>query len=347
MYNDNSKSNNFTNLNNQIHNIQTELVLNSDTINNDEEIDYLMITKDDITIDGNNYCIDANGKSGIFKIKADNVTLKNIIFKNAKSSAIINEEGLLNMFNCKFINNESTTSGGAIYNENVIKGFDCKFIDNCSNEFGGAIFNEELSFFKNCHFENNHSENDGGAINNQNAVKILDSEFIDNSSSQCGGSIYSYGLVDLYRCEFKENNANACGGAVKNDYFLRVWDCRFEKNASEAHGGSIYCQNDTLSIVDGCEFVQNFAKGNGGAATTNGFIKFENSRFTENISKNCGGALRADKEGYLFIDASIEFLDNAAEMGDAYSFYSPKNINDETEGLQAFHADYFCIPIDR
>lgn len=85
-----NKLNNYASLNNQIHDIENELILDSDIIlNDDEDVDYLIIDKENVTIDGNNHCIDAKGKEGIFKINADGVTLKNIVFKNAKYGQLL------------------------------------------------------------------------------------------------------------------------------------------------------------------------------------------------------------------------------------------------------------------
>ncbi|AWX31698.1 toll/interleukin-1 receptor domain-containing protein [Methanosphaera sp. BMS] len=98
--------------------------------------DGIVIKKDNITIEGNNHTIDANGKVRIFEIKGKNVTLKNITFKNGYANdfggAIRNEEGQINLINCKFINNTAKENGNDISNtpESEIKIENCEFSQN-------------------------------------------------------------------------------------------------------------------------------------------------------------------------------------------------------------------------
>jgi predicted outer membrane repeat protein len=334
-------------LDNQIQDSEGELTLDSDiTFEDGEDCDYLVL-ENDIVIDGKNHVIDAGGKAGIFKIHAENVTLKNIVFKNAGSSAIVNGEGLLKICGCEFIDNKSDANGGAVFNEGTLKAFDCRFISNASKNSGGAVYSTFGSFFKDCLFKDNRSENDGAAVCNKSALKAILCRFTHNTSQANGGAAYTNGFGHFGRCEFSENSADGCGGAVENEYLLRVFNSVFEENTAKGNGGSINFREDTLSIVDGCEFLINSSECNGGAACTNGFTKFENSTFTDNVCTDKGGALRVGKEGYLFIAESVEFDENKAEMGNTYSFYTPKNINDETDELHMFHADYFCVPLER
>ena len=96
-----------------------------------------------ITIDGRGHTIDAQGKARIFYVQANNVILKNIIFKNGKT----------------------TSNGGAIYwtgPEGSVSG--CTFAGNSANVHGGAIYwDAPMGSVSGSTFINN-SANQGGAI---------------------------------------------------------------------------------------------------------------------------------------------------------------------------------------
>ena len=124
-------------------------IYNSDTVNLVNDLIYtgrggriaringflegIPIDKDNITINGNNHIIDANGKVRIFNITGKNVTLKNIIFKNGYTDeyggAIRNDKGQINIINCKFIGNNAKGNGNDISNtpESEIKIESCEF----------------------------------------------------------------------------------------------------------------------------------------------------------------------------------------------------------------------------
>ncbi len=79
----------------------------------------IKITKD-LTINGNNHVIDADGKSFIFNITNSAVTISDLTFKNANAKnsnmggAIDSTGDELIVNNCNFTNNTGTQHGGAI-----------------------------------------------------------------------------------------------------------------------------------------------------------------------------------------------------------------------------------------
>lgn len=142
------------------------------------------INTDNITIDGKNHAITSN-REQIFNITGDNITLKNITFKNAHpdqaGGAIYNRNGKLRIIECNFINNHSARdNGGAIYNENgeVI-------IDSCDFRSNTARF--------------------GGAIYNKKTLNVMFSNFSNNNSSK-GPSIFNASDLTLETCNFKRDN---------------------------------------------------------------------------------------------------------------------------------------------
>ena len=98
-----------------------------------------------ITIDGQGHTIDAQGKARIFYVQANNVILKNIIFKNGNSAtnggAIWWNGADGSVSGSTFIGNSAADNGGAIWWNGFggsVSG--CSFIGNSANVHGGAIF---------------------------------------------------------------------------------------------------------------------------------------------------------------------------------------------------------------
>ena len=161
-----------------------------------------------ITIDGKGHTLDAKGSSRIFKINAENVTLKNIIFKNGhgnNSGAIqwMNTKGVAD--NCTFINC-SAENGGSVYwnGENGMINTST-FDHSTATSNGGAIYwNANNGEIANSIFTNSYAQN-GGAVyvpENRN-VEIKSSIFDSNIAEEESGAVYG-GTVDD-DCTFKNN----------------------------------------------------------------------------------------------------------------------------------------------
>lgn len=370
MHNNRFKSNNFTNLSEKVQKAGKRLTLDSDIILSDgDELDYITVDRNNIVIDGNNHSIDANGKAGIFKINANNVTLKNIVFKNANAldgSVIVNQTGFLHIVGCKFIdnnaefeagailnladlkiensifeNNSANLNGGAINNKGILKAFDCRFSRNSSQKLGGAIINWKKTFIKDCTFEANSAKMDGGAINNQKGLfKVLGCEFTENTSGVSGAALINLDEFDVYNCRFDKNAADEFGGAIYNSSELRVFASGFNENRS-FDGGAINNQKGAVGLVVGCEFKGNSANCDGGAINNYGTLKIENSKLAENKAGHHGGVLRTHKDSYLWIGESNEFFDNEASNLSAYAPAYVVNYCD----LGSYFYNYLGVPI--
>ena len=146
-----------------IHSGAKEIILDEDIITGKDLYFWgINVDVDDISIDGNGFSIDALSKTPIFKITGNNVTLKNINFKNGFAvnggGCIYNEGDSLIIENCTFENNQADY-GGTIYNEGDINIINCNFIKN--NGSGGIVLSKGIMNFSNCNFENNHVDNHG------------------------------------------------------------------------------------------------------------------------------------------------------------------------------------------
>ena len=176
----------------------------------DTIIEGILINKP-LTINGNGHTIDANGKSRIFKVVSNGVTINNVVLKNGNapdtgsvyestndgSAILINDVRNTIVSNSKFINNYAGEHGGAIYstedgdNTQILN---CYFESNTANNWGGAIsISTPNSKIQDCTFVNNTAES-GGALNVEREasnVVVNNSRFMNNSALS-GGAIEFY-----------------------------------------------------------------------------------------------------------------------------------------------------------
>ena len=216
-----------------------------------------IVIQNPITINGNNHILDGEKKGRIFVVNSAQVTLKNIIFKNAKISdggaAILSKVGGLTIINCTFIDNQAEY-GGALY----------------SSSGGNTLIN--------CTFERNVATKSGGAVNidGTNNNKIINNTFRNNkANTNNGGAIVITG-------NNKGNNSIKCNS--------------FEGNTAKyADGGALYLDKGIGNKIEDNAFKNNRAR-IGGAVTLyeSGYFTLVNNIFTENNATSMGGALRAN-----------------------------------------------------
>ena len=260
-----------------------------------------------VDVNGNgNVIIDAQNKARIFNI-ADgvSVTLRGITFINANSfgndGGAIYSNGILNIENCKFINN-TATNGGAIYIAATVGSLtNLEFTGNRAIEDGGAIY---------FHHDSVTGEGSG----------LYKSNFTNNVAGDDGGALFLYGVSGrLYDVNFNNNIAHKDGGAIMiNGTDWKIYDSTFNNNnATTRRGGAIYLEESQSSDVVRCEFNNNFAGTNGGAidwhdGASNGNVI--NSTFNGNIANRSAGAIYW--YGYNGTIYGSEFTNNKA-LGNA------------------------------
>ena len=256
------------------------LELDKDYINDGSITDGGIIIGKAITIDGKGHTLDANGKSGMFLIGEDGVTLKNIVFKNGQhyndADQFEDFGGAINWFvsngnliNCSFINCSSSHGGGALYcigNGNIIN---CSFINNTASWYGGAIFLKEYGgSIINCSFVDNNGGGFGSAISgwDSDGSIIRNCSFTNCSSNGC--------IIDI-----DEVNAN---NIIGNTFNLNSMD-EISKCVNEAN----------ITFI----FDLNTIKVNGKAVSRNKYLKitFEDLQSLIN-SANAGDTIELDKD---------------------------------------------------
>lgn len=306
----------FSCLDELIHGKSNEIFLEFDISMHESEKKFyeggIEIDRNDLTIDGQNHIIDANGLSRIFLISANNVTLRNIIFRggmhfinklfdNAGGGAIYALANMtLTIENCQFIGNESKQKAGSIFNKSRLTLRNVKFIENLSKWEGGAIYNIGPVNLDGCSFNGNTAYiSYGGAIYNLGQVSFDGCSFNGNTSIM-GGAIYNkWGLLSCISCSF-EGNSSIGGGAVFNAAYsnLNFSGCSFKSNSSDSNGGSIFNDKKAFLSCSDCNFVRNTLKeGDGFAIYNKGLSSCSRCCFYGNhTAENDGNAIITDKE---------------------------------------------------
>lgn len=188
-----------------------------------------------ITIDGKGFTINGNNQSTLFWITSNDVVLKNIHFKDFKSSSVgaivwDRKNGLLD--NCTFINcisESSSWGGGAVRFQCGGTISNCKF-ENClaMKDYGGALY---------------WSSSDGNLYN---------CTFI-NCLAEMGSAIYSSGINNqIHNCTFINSSTGINGHAIYAGKSNKIYDCKFLKCSL-----SIKVSGNNVTVVnsifkDGC-----------------------------------------------------------------------------------------------
>jgi len=329
----------FTSLQEKINNAGDVLILENNYTNTDNFNSNGITISKSITIDGNGYTIDALNKGRIFTINANNVILKNIIFKNAQpqsgNGGAIQFTHSGTVDNCTFIKCISN-NGGAIYSTNneKITVSNSIFI-NCTTHDryysrGGAIFAETCTV-DNCQFYNSFSADEGGALRLGNYSSVINSYF-ENCIGHFGGAISAKGIkIILNNNSFVNNSAKdgrrgkGMGAALNLEGNIQIMKCNFINNTAMYSGGAIEIYSNprnvaNFSIID-CYFFNNIAPNSTGGAISSGGhygqIHIFNSSFIGHISRQ-GGAI-----DFQIANTSVSnsyFANNIAHDGGAINW---------------------------
>lgn len=274
----------------------------------------VIINASNVIINGNGHSINASGKTRIFYVTGNNLTIINITliagYSIGEGGAIFGGDCDITVMNAVFKDNQAETGAAISTNKGNIAVSDSRFEDNSANA-GGGLFSDEGnltvidSFFKNndapyygggalysgaminvtgSTFIESDSTQYGGAIFTLNKVYIRDSVFENNTSNR-GGAFHSTGGADIINSEFKDNSATANGGAFSTNGDMLISGSNFTDNAAGNLGGVIYASDGTAS-VSSTAFKNNRAGVYGGAIYSKGNIVLEKSSFVSNCAEN-------------------------------------------------------------
>ncbi|WP_367119888.1 right-handed parallel beta-helix repeat-containing protein, partial [uncultured Methanobrevibacter sp.] len=304
----------------------------------------IMINKS-LTIEGNGFTIDGANKARIFFIDAtNNITLNNIVFKNA-----ISPEGSAILFNKSI---ENLTISNSVFSNNLLSE---------DGHAGGAIsFNNHSSdiLFENNTFENNYAPlGYGGSIvfdGNTTNVTFNSSTFRVNKPREkditgVGDAV----LISIDNCEFDNITARTGGAIYVEGSFdtSLIHNTKFTNNKAftdnlDYGGGAIYVEGNASSIhIFNSNFINNTAKTHGGAILFNNSIEnitISNSVFSNNIVPNDGhggGAIsfNNDVSGLLFENDTFE--NNYAPLGYGGSITFYRNTTNVTFNSSTFRVN--------
>ena len=293
---------NFNDLNKDINKSTNELKLTRDYVydegNDINFTDGINVSKSNFLLDGNGYSIDGNGKARIFNIIGNNVTLKNLIIKNALNGAVsfVQPNAEYYLDNVTIQNSSSKYSyGGIELNASNLVVNNSKFISNTGTDSSDIFFNEKCNVIVvNSTFEGgieskwSHIYFSGGAL-------IVDGSTFANSRSSYANAIYGEdGRVTVRNTKFRNltvlNSAGAIG--VKYAVNLTVEDCEFTNITSGKDGGVIFADIDQGYVtIANSKFHGCFAAFGGAVMQLRAELNIINSTFEDNIAMYDGGVL--------------------------------------------------------
>jgi len=332
----------------------------------------ITIRATNITIDGNGHSINALGKSLIFTVSSERVTLKNLILVNGGNEDVGGYDGPVVwsghdgvVDNCTFENNTGALNGAITWvgQNGVIK--DSLFKGNVAGD-GGALFLQGKNMtvtnttftnnragsggaiyvhateatVENCTFRYNTATGDGGAVYwDKKNGRISDCEFSNNNAGSEGGAIFwnaANGVVASSK--FTLNNAPDGGAVYWNSQEGKLSDCEFANNTA-TNGGAAYW-NANYGTVNSSSFANNTATNGGAIFWHYDYGKVINSTFIKNTATNDGGAIYFNERGFSLDNEqeSVEystFLENSAvNNGGAIYLAAKKSTIGNSEFLQ-------------
>ena len=167
----------------------------------------ILISGDNIVIDGNGHVIDGAHQTAIFNLNGDNITIKNLTIINGYDSSL------------EKFQNENVKNYNYRYSPVVVHGDNCKFFD--------------------CRFINNTGVNGGAlSIDGNNAV-LNNCEFINNTALGVGGAIYMLGSNSyIAYTNFTGSLSVLSGEAIyfdSSDKNSTIAHCKFDNDISYIH----------------------------------------------------------------------------------------------------------------
>ena len=201
-----------------------------------------------ITINGNGFTIDAQGRSAIFTIGNYNVELVNINFVNAKNTqggGAVYFGGSGSVVNSSFVNCTASIveyGAGAVY-------------------FGGSGSVVDSSFV-NCTVITDDYYYGGGAVSFGGSGCVVDSSFVNCSSYSNGGAVLFYNDGDVVASSFVNCSAKDGGGAIfchDSSSSYNIYNSSFRGCSASNYGGAVNIQSASSVSINNSSFIDNQA----------------------------------------------------------------------------------------
>ena len=230
-----------------------------------------------LVINGNNYSVNGNGKTGIIVNDGQTLHIANVGSVDENGNVVESYNGFT-----------STDNGAVVQNKGTTKVSNSVFTNNVAIKNGGVIYNEGTLNVENSVFKNNGALSNGGAIYNGNYATIsgitgiFENNYVNETSGSSqagyGGAIYNYdyGVIGDISASFIGNYVDstyyAQGGAIANYNNGSIGNVTgyFENNYVQGryvHGGAILVQYENSKLGDiNANFVNNYASSTTGPA---------------------------------------------------------------------------------
>lgn len=271
-----------------------------------------------IVIDGNGHTIDENN-GRLFMIQNSNVTLKNLIIKNAGTtynpSVLQIWTGNLVMENVTIVNSTASSSGGALV-------------------YIGADSNATINGVT---FENNTARfisNVGTTLINNSVVK--------NTNANTSSMIYwafNNGPLTIENTVFDNNIGYSAGFAANTNSVLTMNNVTFTNNTISTTGNGIVLHSNGTLTINNSNFVEN-TKNDSGALKGLIYIRadtvIDNTLFEDNCLYSTSTSSYSTGQGMVYIDKSgtklnvtnSAFINNIANNGSAiFNYYGIFNMS--------------------
>lgn len=337
----------FTQLSLEINNSADILEITHDYkfYNDSDNANGIRITKNNFIVNGNNHIIDGNNLSAIFHISGINITINNLILKNANSidgSALyIDRKASLTTNNVTFVNN--TGKYGVVeldsgrYVSNDDKFLDCAAPEGVIFTYGSdVIFNNAL-MASSMELTWGFIRSDGDSF-----IAVFNSTFA-NTTSKYSTAIKGDAETLVENCMFINLHATLTAGAIalKTIENATIRNCTFNNVTSEKNGGAIFVDAYTstkqpLSVIDiyDSNFVDCFSQFGGAILQLEGILNIDNCNFTNNGAFFDGGAIYTSFTGITLTNS--KFVNNTGSFdeerggfgGSIYADSSVLTLND-------------------
>ena len=297
--------------------------------------DGILISQDNLTINGNGYTIDGSNQARIF-FNYGNLIINNLNIVNGnisgKNGAAIYSTGPIILNNVSFINNNAK-NGGAVYGYDDCTITNSRFINNSAKEYSGAILILGKTTINNTTFSSNRATK-GGAMQAVEEITINDSRFINNSANW-GGDIISINEIRITDSAFSGSRSNYAGSIFAKNNKMVIINSIFKDLYANKTGGAIGIEELDHMEIDNCTFINSKSFKNGGAIyidaaggdlslNLSGNAKVTNTRFIDCGSEFGGAYLQLN--GKLNIEG-CEFINNSASASGGAMYTSKTDIN--------------------
>ena len=325
--------------NKQTFNDLNELIKNSADIKldcdyiyqNDSSLNQGIVIDRTLTIDGQGHSIDATQLGRIFNIAADNVVLKNIIFKNAYPSddcggAIYSNALNLTVLNCTFDHNFAYY-GSALYSNESINLKDCTFTDNMGVH--GTVYSAKgnVNVVSSIFIDNYAMLYGGGVYVSNGDFTLTDSIFKNNTAFFSGALFVNNSTLLMSDCSIENNSALHHGAIYLNSSFANISDSRFKRNSIRdyyyyARGSSIHSSGGDLNVLN-CNFTDNYAYTGGSVSSLEGNLTMENCNFLND---------------YSYVDHGVLYLTDSVALVQKSNFSNGRSIS-QSAGIYTDKSD--------